>query len=127
MPSGGHVAARYPERHVSKSDWANFGHGYLLMPDPRGPYHGGEIYLGYEDGSERGLRRLRPTTLGADFGEDEPPKGGRDPLLRFQGEFARLYGPMRRGRSFEAGKLENERDSDDFHQYHLDLERRRRR
>lgn len=25
----------YPERHVTKSDWNRYGHGYLLMPDPR--------------------------------------------------------------------------------------------
>lgn len=97
------------------------------MPDPRGLYHGGEIYLGYEDGSSEGfdVYGRRPWEPG--FGQDESPKGGRDPLLRFQGEFARLFGPERRGRSFGAGKLENERDNGDLHQYHLDLERRRKR
>lgn len=126
-----HIAAGneewlYPERYVSKSQWSTYGHGYLLMPDPRGLHHGGELYLGYEDGSSEGfdVYGRRPWEPG--FGQDEPPKGGRDPLLRFQGEFARLFGPERRGRSFGAGKLENERDSEDLHQYHLDLERPRK-
>lgn len=117
----------HPENYVSKSDWATFGNGHLLMPDPRGLYHGGEMYLGYEDGSSEGFDVYGRRPWEPDFGKDEAPKGGRDPLLRFQGEFARLFGPERRGRSFQAGRLEDERDSEDFHQYHLDLERHRKR
>ena len=40
----------------------------------------------------------------------------------FKGEFARLFGPKRRGRSFEHSRLCNEEDSPDFHVYHLSLE-----
>lgn len=117
----------YPEEYVSKSDWANFGHGHLLMPDPRGLSHGGEIYLGYEDGTSEGYDVFGRRPWEADFGTDERPSGGTDPLLRFQGEFARIFGPERRGRSFQAGRLEDERDSDDLHDYHLGLAGRRRR
>jgi hypothetical protein len=117
----------YPEAHVSKSDWATFGHGYLLMPDPRALHHGGEMYLGYADGSSEGFDNYGRRPWEPGFGTDEPSKSGRDPLLRFQGEFARLFGPERRGRSFQGARLDNERDTDDFHQYHLDLERRPRR
>jgi len=42
----------------------------------------------------------------------------------FQGEFARLFGPYRRGRSFGHMSLDDERDSDDYHRYHLGLERK---
>lgn len=117
----------YPEEYVSKSDWATFGNGYLLMPDPRGLHHGGEMYLGYDDGSTEGFDAYGRRPWEPDFGKDEASRGGRDPLLRFQGEFARLFGPERRGRSFQAGRLEDERDSEGFHQYHLDLERRHKR
>jgi hypothetical protein len=40
----------YPERHVTKSDWNRYGHGYLLMPDPRSVAYGGETIIGYQDG-----------------------------------------------------------------------------
>jgi hypothetical protein len=43
-----------------------------------------------------------------------------------KGEFAQLFGPVRRGRTFEAMRLDNARDSDDFHQYHLDEEQKRK-
>jgi hypothetical protein len=33
---------------------------------------------------------------------------------------------VRRGRTFEAMRLDNARDSDDFHQYHLDEEQKRK-
>lgn len=42
----------------------------------------------------------------------------------FQGEFARLYGPFRRGRSFNFDRLDDERDDDDYHKCHLNLERK---
>lgn len=116
----------YPERHVSKSDWNTYGHGYLLMPDPRSLHHGGEIVLGYADGSSEAFDVYGRRPWQQEYGQDEH-YGGRDPLVRFQGQFSRLFGPVRRGRSFQVNKLEDERDSDDFHQYHLDLERRRRK
>ena len=43
-------------------------------------------------------------------------------LYRFKGEFARLFGPKRRGRTFQGMRLDNEQDSEEFHQYHLDEE-----
>lgn len=115
----------YPEQYVSKSDWNTYGHGYLLMPDPRSLHHGGEVVLGYADGPSEAFDVYGRRPWQPDYAEADKHHGRRDPLLRFQGEFARLLGPVRRGRSCQAGKLENERDSDDFHQYHLDLERRR--
>jgi hypothetical protein len=118
----------FPERHVSKSDWNTYGNGYLLMPDPRGLHHGGEVVMGYADGSTDAFDVFGRKPWEAGFGTEPPASsGGRDPLFRFQGEFARLFGPYRRGRSFEPGRENDERDSDDFHQYHLDLERPGRR
>ena len=46
---------------------------------------------------------------------------------KFQGEFARLHGPFRRGRIFQVNGLEQEMDSDEFHEYHLSLEKPTRR
>ena len=41
----------YPEKYVSAADWSNFGHGYLLMPDPRSVALGGEIMWGGPSGA----------------------------------------------------------------------------
>lgn len=110
-----------PEEHVSKSQWPLFGDGYLLMPDPRPIHAGGTIHLGYDDGrsdtfDEYGRKPWDPE-FQSGTGVDEAAS-----LYRFKGEFARLYGPCRRGRTFMGTELERECDSDDFHQYHLSLE-----
>lgn len=44
-----------------------------------------------------------------------------DSLYRFKGEFAKLFGPYRRGRAFDMLKMEEEKDSEDYHKYHLSL------
>ncbi|MGB8473342.1 MAG: DUF4238 domain-containing protein, partial [Candidatus Acidiferrum sp.] len=41
----------HPEEFVSKSNWARFGGGYLLMPDPRSVSLSSEIIMGFKDGS----------------------------------------------------------------------------
>lgn len=113
-----------PDRYVSKSQWNVFGDGYLLMPDPRAIHLGGEIIIGYKDGRSSAYDAYgrRPWQRGYD--EESKGKTEFESLHRFQGEFARLYGSYRRGCSFAFGNLDNERDSDDFHQYHLGLERK---
>ncbi len=113
----------YPEEYVSKSNWNTYGHGYLLMPDPRSVHAGGEILIGFKDGTSIAFDTYGRRPWEADYGK-ENGKNSRefDTLHRFQGEFARLFGPYRRGRIFQVPDLEKEKDSDDFHQYHLSLE-----
>lgn len=117
----------YPERYISKSDWAKFGHGYLCMPDPRGVQYGGEVMIGFNDGTATAFDEYgrRPGQAGFRVGRSGV---GADwtTFLRFQGEFARLFGPLRRGRAFNAMMLDNERDEDEYHQYHLRLEKEQR-
>jgi len=58
-----------------------------------------------------------------------PPQRSREEartLYRFQGEFARLFGPYRRGRSFDFGDREIDKDYDDLHPYHLSREQKYR-
>jgi hypothetical protein len=88
----------YPERHLPKGKWSRLGGDpYLLMPDPRSLNHGGEVIFGYEDGSTSSFDAYGRTPFNPDFGRDSLPSAGRDPLLRFKGEFARRCGPVRRG------------------------------
>ena len=117
----------YPERYVTKSDWTRYGNGYLLMPDPRPVPFTKEVLFGFRDGSATGFDEYGRRPWQRDY--KEPPREGPDErhtFERFQGEFARLQGPFRRGRTFEFGRLGAEKDSDEFHRFHLSLEKRRR-
>ncbi len=116
----------YPEKYVSKSDWNRYDHGYLLMPDPRSVTYGGQIIIGHRDGTtsafdEYGHRPWEEGYRGGNQGVGED----WHTFHRFQGEFARLFGPYRRGRAFNFGRLDDERDNDEFHQYHLNLENKK--
>jgi hypothetical protein len=69
------------------------------VPDPRDLHLSGEIMIGYEDGSsqafdEFGRRPWQTDCKKTDQGNEKERK-----LYGFQGEFARLFGPKRRGRS----------------------------
>jgi Protein of unknown function (DUF4238) len=109
----------YPEQEISKSDWAKFGDGYLLMPDPRPLIHGEEWVVGYADGSAESLDGLGRLPRDPDFGLEASSTEEMKSLATFKAEFARLYGPRRRGRSFTEGRLDPESDDDDEHQRHL--------
>jgi len=114
----------YPEKFVSKSDWSRFGHGYLLMPDPRGIHIGGEILMGFKDGRVLGMDEYGRRPWDRDYNKESKNQSETDTLQWFQGEFANLFGPYRRGRSGQFGDIDKERDSDEFHQYHLSLQKR---
>jgi len=98
------------------------------MPDPRSVPFTGETLIGYNDGTAIGFDAYgrRP----GQPGYNEPHKEGPDEWYtsnKFKGEFARLFGPCRRGRSLDFGRSCPERDSDEYHNYHLSLEKRKRR
>lgn len=114
----------YPERHVSKSDWHDYGDGYLFMPDPRALAAGGEIVMGFADGSTAAFDAYGRTPGQPDYRKESDEGLEFAALARFQGEFARRYGRKRRGRSgsFD-GVLGTESDSEEFHQFHLDQEK----
>jgi hypothetical protein len=116
----------FPENHVSKSDWNTYGHGYLLMPDPRDVHFTGEVILGFKDGKSTGFDPYGRRPWEQNFGKEGREKREFETLYNFKGEFARLFGPYRRGRSHEFGDLSNERDDDSSHQYHLSLEKQKR-
>jgi hypothetical protein len=114
----------HPEGKIPSEHWSKVNDGYFLMPDPRSMTFGGEILIGYKDGQSAAFD---------EYGRRPWQKGYRDQTRsdrewetfhRFQGEFARLMGPKRRGVSFEMGGRARTEDEPWFHQYHLDLERK---
>ena len=88
---------------------------------------GGTTYLGYKNGrrdvfDEYGRKPGQPGFETGGVGNESTA------LERFKGEFARLFGPNRRGRvRWTAGELESESDDEEFHQYHLGLEETNRK
>ena len=114
----------YPEKFVSKSDWNRYGHGYLLMPDPRPIHIGGEILMGFKDGRVLGMDEYGRSPWNPDYNKETRTRSETRSLQWFQGEFAQLFGPYRRGRSAPITGIEPERDSDDFHKYHLSLQKK---
>lgn len=117
----------YPEKYISKSDWNTYGQGYLLMPDPRPVSMGGEIFVGHHDGTSAAYDEYGRRPWQDDYNKETKTMSEFDSLQRFKGEFARLFGPYRRGRTFSALKVDPEQDSDEFHQYHLSLESLKKR
>ena len=117
----------YPEKNVSTTKWNELGNGYLLMPDPRPVALGGEVYIGHNNGTVSCYDEYGRRPHQKDYGKESTSNSEHDTLYRFKGEFARLYGPYRRGLTFQGMSLDKERDSDEFHQHNLSLEKQRRR
>lgn len=114
----------YPDKHVSKSQWNTYGQGYLLMPDPRAVHLGGQIFWGGGPGPGGAMDEYGRVPGQQDYGKESESGSEGATLHRFQGEFARLFGPFRRGRTFFGASLDKEIDDGEFHQYHLNLEQR---
>lgn len=111
----------FPEEHIPTCMWDRLGHGYLFFPDPRSVSNTVEVMVGYSDG-----RSQKFDPYGRQPGQDgygtTPSDDEWDAHLAFQGEYARVFGPKRRGLVYEAGRVTPAEDSPDFHQYHLRLE-----
>ncbi|MCP3386341.1 DUF4238 domain-containing protein [Bradyrhizobium sp. CCGUVB4N] len=113
----------YPERKIPSEHWRKLDDRYLLMPDPRGLHMGGQMIIGYEGGRGEAFDEYgrRPWQKG--YRKDTDATEART-LRAFQGEFARLFGPKRRGVSDDFGGRRSDTDDAEYHQYHLDLEKR---
>jgi len=114
----------YPEKHIPSEHWRNLGGGYLLMPDPRSVVFGGEVLIGYENKRVDAFDAYGRKPWQEDYSDKELADQEWKTFHAFQGEFARLFGPRRRGRTFQFDQLDNEEDPPDYHQYHLELERK---
>lgn len=104
----------FPETYV-EGPWRKFGDDLLLMPDPRSVEFTGRIMLGHHDGRSSAWDEygLRPWQTG--FDDKERSSDEWQTFYRFRGEFARRFGPERRGRAFRMVHLDPERDSDEAH------------
>jgi len=104
----------YPERHISIRRWDKLGNGYLLMPDPRSMSFPSDVYIGYESGRSEAFDEYGRRPWDADYSDKAHRNQEWITLQAFKGEFARVFGPKRRGSSFELGSLAEE-DSPSYH------------
>jgi hypothetical protein len=109
----------FPEEALPHAKWDRLGGGYLLIPDPRGVDYTKGMMVGY--GNERSEMwdeyGRRPGQPG--FSGSSGPGEDWDTFRAFQGEFARVFGPRRRGRRSWVGCLEPEEDSPQLHASYL--------
>ena len=79
----------YPERHIAESDWASYGKGYLLMPDPRPLSGGGTIFWGGGPGPGGAMDEYGRPPWDPDF-EREKKSAEFETLQLFKSEFGNL-------------------------------------
>ena len=112
----------YPEKKISSQHWNKLGRGYLLMPDPRSVSFSRQTIIGYE--SQRAdiydEYGRRPWQL--NYKDEAQSEKEWRTSQAFKGEFARVFGPKRRGRGYEVRNQDDHEDSPDYHAYHLSLE-----
>ena len=114
----------YPEKHIKNLRWDKIGKSYLLMPDPRSMSFSSEIIIGYDNKRADLFDEYGRKPWHEDYNDKERSEYEWETFHAFQGEYARLFGPRRRGISFEFGGKTKLVDSDDYHKYHLSLEQR---
>ena len=112
----------FPEARLVGTAWRSLGDGLLFMPDPRSVQFTGRIMAGHYDGTssawdEYGLRPWERGFDNRDRSDDE-----WETFHRFKGEFARRFGPQRRGRAMHMVHLDPERDDDHAHATNLRYE-----
>lgn len=114
----------YPEKHMKGIRWDNIGKSYMLMPDPRSMTFSSGIVIGYENRRGDAFDEYGRKPWHDDYQDKERFEYEWEAFHAFQGEYARLFGPRRRGRAFSHSNLDNEVDSDGYHAYHLKNEQR---
>lgn len=114
----------YPEEKIPTDHWRKLGRGYLLMPDPRSVTFSEEILIGYTNKRADGFDAYGRKPWDPRYKDKEQHDKDWRTFHAFQGEFARMFGPKRRGRSYEFGRIDHVEDDPEYHAYHLELEKK---
>jgi hypothetical protein len=112
----------FPEKRLAGCQWNSFGSEYLLMPDPRSVSFSSEIVIGYANNKSDAFDAYGRKPWQADYDDKQRSSLEWETFHAFQGEFARRFGPKRRGVSFEFGRVAPESDAAEMHAYYLSLE-----
>lgn len=116
----------YPEKYVSTDHWKKLGEGYLLMPEPRLEYMGGEVFIGYGKGKSDafGVYGHKPWQKG--YKDEEREKRETAALYRFKAEWAMLKGAKYTANNYGFGGRAIREDSEDQMLRHRELLKRYR-
>ncbi len=113
----------YPETKFPKGRWDQLGDGYLLFPDPRTASFGGQFVAGWDDGRSYACDEYGREPGQPGYRQQEINEREWNSFHAFRGEFARVFGPKRRGSCFEIGGNRIEEDSDEYHKIQLSHEK----
>ncbi len=119
----------YPEKYCSTDNWRKFGDGWLLMPEPRLLYMGGEVVIGYKGGGSDAFGEYghRPWQKG--YKDEDRSERETASLYRFKAEWAMKHGPKFTAINQEFGGRLTE-DSEEMtanHKRRLEKYRKKRR
>lgn len=117
----------FPEKELERPQWDAAGRSHLLMPDPRSMSFSTEILMGFNDGSSDGFDEYGRKPWDPNYLDSSRKDRDWETFMAFKGEFARLFGPKRRGLAYDYGRLDKVEDDEDFHRYHLSLEQRHKK
>lgn len=112
----------YPETKMSHRRWDDIGRSFLLMPDPRSITFSSETFIGYKDGRSEAFDEYGRRPWHRNYGDQSRHDYEWLTFHAFKGEYARIFGPRRRGVAYEFSGKEREVDDDDYHAYNLSLE-----
>lgn len=112
----------YPEKAMKKTQWDKITKPYTLMPDPRSMTFSSEIIVGYKDGTSDRTDEYGRKPWQDGFTDKERHDYEWNTFHAFKSEYARIFGPRRRGVAFNFGSKDNEVDSDDYHKSLLQQE-----
>lgn len=105
----------YPEKNITSTNWTNFGVKYLLMPDPRSMIFSSEVTIGYSNKKYDWFDPYGRKPWQRDYDDKELHEKEWLTFNAFRGEYARKFGPRRRGVSCEFNRPEPLEDSADYH------------
>lgn len=114
----------YPEKKLKFKFWDEIGGSHLLMPDPRSVSFSSGTIIGYGNGRSDAFDEYGRRPWHDDYNDKKLHEHEWDTFQAFKGEYARLFGPKRRGLEFELGAKDRSEDSEDYHAYHLSLEQK---
>jgi hypothetical protein len=117
----------FPEKNIAEQRWDYYGKNYLLMPDPRSSNISSGPLIRYGNGSVDAFDI---------YGRKPWQEGYEDKALlereskafqAFKGEYARKFGPLRKGVSGEFGNREKIIiDTPEYHAYHTAIPKYRK-
>jgi hypothetical protein len=117
----------YPERRVSTDHWKKLGDGYLLMPEPRLQYMGGEIMIGYEGGGADAFSEYGHKPWQEGYKDEVRFKRESESLYRFKAEWALLRGARFTAEDYSFMRRERRVDDEKAMERHRKLLKRYRR